>query len=149
MEIGEAREKQSNYPDAVKAYERAADRYNDRPPIASTAVFREGLAYNKQAQTSEYDQSTAGHAIATFSDFMTLYPDDPRVPESQQIIATLKAEQARGNFEIAKYYERNRKWSGALVYYNEVLLHDPNSPYAAQARERIDAIKKRLQAASK
>jgi outer membrane protein assembly factor BamD len=144
MKIGEAREKQSNYAEAVKAYQRAADRYNDRPQIAADATYREGIAYEKQAQTAEYDQSTAGQAIATFTDFMTLYPDDSRVPESQKTITQLRMEQARGNFEIARYYEKNKKWNGAMIYYNEVLLRDPNSPYAAQARERIEAIKKHL-----
>lgn len=144
MKIGEAREKQSNYAEAVKAYQRAADRYNDRPQIAADATYREGIAYEKQAQTAEYDQSTAGQAIATFTDFMTLYPDDSRVPKSQKTITQLRMEQARGNFEIAKYYEKNKKWNGAMIYYNEVLLRDPNSPYAAQARERIEAIKKHL-----
>lgn len=144
MKIGAAREKQSNYAEAVKAYQRAADRYNDRPQIAADATYREGIAYEKQAQTAEYDQSTAGQAIATFTDFMTLYPDDSRVPESQKTITQLRMEQARGNFEIAKYYEKNKKWNGAMIYYNEVLLRDPNSPYAAQARERIEAIKKHL-----
>ena len=144
MKIGEAREKQSNYAEAVKAYQRAADRYNDRPQIAADATYREGIAYEKQAQTAEYDQSTAGQAIATFTDFMTLYPDDSRVPKSQKTITQLRMEQARGNFEIARYYEKNKKWNGAMIYYNEVLLRDPNSPYATQARERIEAIKKHL-----
>jgi outer membrane protein assembly factor BamD len=148
MKIGAAREKQSNYPEAVKAYELAADRYHDRPQVAADALFRAGLAYTKQAQTAEYDQNTAAEATATFTDFMTLYPNDPRVLETQKIIASLRSEQARGNYAIALYYEKNMKWKGALIYYNEVLLRDPNSPYAAVARERIDALKKRLQSAS-
>jgi outer membrane protein assembly factor BamD len=145
MRIGMARGKQEKYPDAVKAFERAADRYHDRPLVASTALYNAGLAYNKQAKTAEYDQSTAGKAIATFTDFMTLYPNDGRVPEAEKIITSLRGEQARGNFQIAKYYEKRKKWNGALVYYNEVLLRDPESPYAAQARERIDALKNRIQ----
>ena len=149
MKIGAAREKQKKFALAVKAYELAADRYHDRPKIAADALYREGLAYNKQAQTAEYDQSTAGKAIATFTDFMTLYPNDTRVAEAQKIITALKAEQARGNFQTAQFYEKYRRWNGALVYYNEVLLQDPNSPYANEARQRIDALKKRIQTASK
>jgi outer membrane protein assembly factor BamD len=146
LKIGTAREKQKNYPLAVKAYELAADRYHDRPQFAAEALFRAGLAYNKQAQTAEYDQTTAGQAIATFTDFMTLYPADKRVSQAQQIIASLKTEQARGNFQTAKFYEKYKKWNGALVYYNEVLVQNPNSPYATQARERIDTLKKRTEA---
>jgi outer membrane protein assembly factor BamD len=128
---------------AAKAYETAADRYHDRPQVAADALYKEGLAYKKQAQTAEYDQSTAGQAIATFTDFMTLYPTDPRVSETQKIISSLRIEQARGSFQIAKFYEKYKKWNGALVYYNEVVLLDPNSSYASKARLRIDQLKKR------
>src|ERR1700761_7729916 len=140
MKIGTAREKQGDFPKAAKAYELAADRYHDRGQVAADALYRAGLAYEKQAQTAEYDQSTAGQAIATFTDFMTLYPDDARVPEAQKIIDSLKTEQARGNFTIGQYYETHGRLYSARIYYNEVvnlLLAEPNSQYATQARARI------------
>jgi outer membrane assembly lipoprotein YfiO len=144
MNIGKAREKQKNYPLAVKAYETAADRYHDRPQVAAEALYRAGLAYEKQAQTAEYDQGTAGQAIATFTDFMTLYPSEPRVTEAEQKIRTLRSEQARGNFQIARFYEKRKRWQGALVYYNEVLLKDPESSYGAIARERIEQLSAKI-----
>jgi len=149
LKVGAAREKQHNYPLAVKAYELAADRYHDRPKVASDALYRAGLAHKKQAQTADYDQSAAGQAIATFTDFKTLYPDDSRVAQTDRIIADLKGEQARGNFQIAKFYEKRKKWNGALVYYNEVQMQDPDSPYASEAQQRIYALKKRTQPATK
>jgi outer membrane protein assembly factor BamD (BamD/ComL family) len=108
-------------------------------------LYRAGLAYQKQAQTAEYDQSAAGQAIATFIDFRTLYPEDPRVAQTDKIIASLKGEQARGNFQTARFYEKRKKWNGALVYYNEVQMQDPDSPYAAEAQKRIFALKNRSQ----
>jgi outer membrane protein assembly factor BamD len=149
--IGAAREKQKNYEDAVTAYETAADRYHDQPDIASDALFREGISYQKQAAAAEYDQSTAGKAIATYTDFITLFPDDKRVPDAQKAVADLKTEQVRGSFSIAQFYEKSKtldaeqRRNGALVYYNEVLQLDPNSSYAAQSRQRIEALKPRVQ----
>jgi outer membrane protein assembly factor BamD len=148
LRIGAAREKEKNYPEAVKAYATAADRYYNLPTIASDALFREGLSYARQAAKAEYDQSTAMQAIERFTDFITLYPDDRRVPRAEKAIAWLKAEQVRGNFEIAQFYQKSKKWNGALVYYNEVLQLDPNSPYAASARQRIEALKPRVQAST-
>lgn len=148
INIGIAHEKQKQYEEAVAAYERAADRYSGQPAIAADALYRAGMAYQKQAKTAGYDQGTAGKAMATLTDFMTLFPNDPRVPKARETIGLLKGEQARGSYDIAKFYEKRNKWSGALVYYNEVLLQDPNSPYATQARQRIDDIKKRFQAAA-
>lgn len=146
MRIGAAREKQRNYPLAAKAYEVAADRYNDRPAVAADALYRQGLAYQKQAQAAEYDQTTAGKAIATFTDFLTLFPNDPRGSEARETISDLKSEQARGNFKVAQFYEKSKRYRGALVYYNEVLIQQPNSPYAETARVRIDELKKLIPA---
>lgn len=144
LRIGVAREKQKDYPSAVQAYARAADRYHDQPVIAADAVFREAESYRKQAETGEYDQGTAEQAIETFTDFITLFPDDKRVPQAQKTIIALKMEQVHGAFEVAQFYENSRKWDGAAVYYNEVLQLDPNSPYAALARRRIEILKPRL-----
>ena len=145
LRIGAAREKEKNFEEAVKAYEAAADRYHGQPTIVSDALFRQGIAYQKQAATAEYDQSTAGKAIAAYTDFIALFPDDQRVSAAQKNITLLKAEQVHGNFQIAQFYEKSGKWAGAVVYYNEVLQLNPNSPYAAQSRQRIEALKSRIQ----
>ncbi len=141
---GAAREKQKDYETAVKEYLKAADRYHDQTNITSDALFRAAQCYRKQAASAEYDQGTAQQAIETFTDFMTLYPDDKRVPQAQQAIVAMKAEQVRGAFLVAQFYENSKQWNGAVVYYNEVLQLDPNSSYAGQARQRIEALKPRV-----
>lgn len=145
LRIGSAREKQQDYAAAVKAYEVAADRYHNQPEIAANALYRAGVAWQKQADTAEYDQSAAAQAIAAYTDFKAFYPDDKRVAEVEQSITKLKAEQVRGSFQIAQFYEKGHKWTGAVVYYNDVLRLDANSPLAAQARQRIDALKPLIQ----
>jgi outer membrane assembly lipoprotein YfiO len=157
LNIGEAHErdkalglfKTPDYPAAIEAYKIGVDRYFDRPKVAAEALFRAGLAYSKESQTAEYDQTTAGQAIATFTDFIALYPEEPRVAQAQKIIATLRAEQARGNFEIAKFYESKHKWEGAKRYYNAAFNADPNSPYAIEAQRRIYALNQKTQPAGK
>jgi outer membrane assembly lipoprotein YfiO len=148
LNIGTAREKQTRflnndepYVQAAKAYERAADRYHDRPKVAADALYRAALAYTRQAKTAEYDQSTAGQAIALYTDFITLYPNDPRVTEAQNTIASLKLEQARGNYEIARFYEKGGRLNSAQIYYNEVQSQNPDSPYAAISLRRIAELK--------
>jgi outer membrane protein assembly factor BamD (BamD/ComL family) len=71
-----------------------------------------------------------------------LYPQDPRVPEAQKKIASLRTEQARGSVIVAQFYEKKRQWDGALVYYNEAVVRDPQSKYAEAAKRRIEEIKK-------
>jgi outer membrane protein assembly factor BamD len=145
LNIGQAHEQKmiKDYPAAAKAYEKAADRYSDRK-VGADALYRVGLAYNKQAKTAEYDQSIASQAIATFTDFMTLHPEDTRASEAQKVIGSLKTEQARGSFDIARFYESKRRWRAAVIYYNDVVEKDPNSPHAAEALKQIESIKKNI-----
>jgi outer membrane protein assembly factor BamD len=149
LNIGAAREKQKDFAEAVKAYNTAADRYHDQPLIAADAMYRASVAWEKQADTAEYDQNAAAQAIGAYTDFLVIFPDDRRISAAQASITKLKAEQVRGSFEIAKFYEHDHKWAGAVIYYNDVLQLDANSPFATQARERIEALKPRLQAAPK
>ncbi len=144
MDIGKAREKQKDYPLAVKAYERAADRYHDMKDVAVDALYKQGLALQKQAQTAEYDQSIAGQAIATFTDFISLYPNDPRIAAAEKIISSLKTEQARGSYQLARFYEHNKQWKGARIYYNDALTKDPNFKFAADAKQRLEVLNQKL-----
>jgi outer membrane protein assembly factor BamD len=146
LKIGAAREKGKDYEEAVKAYNVAADRYNAQPEIAADAMYRAAVSWEKQADTAEYDQGAASQAIAAYTDFTVVFPDDKRVTAAQAAITKLKAEQVRGSFEIARFYEKNHKWAGAIIYYNDVLQLDANSPLAAQSRQRIEVLKPRLQA---
>ena len=141
MSIGSAWENKKEYAEAVKAYALAADRYHDRKDVAPDAIYKAALAYNAQAETAEYDQGVADEAINTFSDFAILYPNDPRVEEAREYIVKLRTEQARGNFKIAKFYEKRKRWDGALIYYNEVILKDGESELATTARSRIARIR--------
>lgn len=146
MNIGAARERQREWGLAVRAYERAADRYHDNQEVASEAFFRAGMAHLQEAEEAEYDQSAAGRAINAFTDFISLYPNDSRVPEVQKRIVDLYKVQADGSYRIARYYEKRRRLDGALIYYNEVvdiyarLVKDPQAPVAQEARERISEI---------
>lgn len=69
--------------------------------------------------------------------------------KSEKLISSLKLEQARGAFETAKFYEKQRRWQGAVAYYSEVLNFDRDSSYAAEARERIARLQPKADAAAK
>ncbi len=141
MNIGTAQEKRKEFPDAVKAYEKAADKYHDQKGLAADALFKAAQTYLKQASTAEYDQGIAAKAIAAFTDFISLYPEDKRVADARKSIDGLRTEQARGAMKIAQFYEKKKQWSGALVYYNEVIIKDPDSAAATEAKHRIEFLK--------
>ncbi len=148
MNIGTAKENQKKFAEAVKAYEKAADKYNKQPGVVSDALYRAGIALLKEAKTAEYDQGAASKAIDIFTDFIALFPEDERLDEVRSHIDDLRIEQARGSLMIARFYDKKNAIEGALTYYNDVvdilnrLLNDPDHPFAQEAKERITKLKK-------
>ena len=136
LNIGAAREKQSDFSQAVKAYEKAADIYHDKEKVAADALYKSGQAYTKQAKTAEYETNAATKAIEAFSSFLCPLSRDKRAAEVDKNIGELRTEQASGALKIARFYEKNKHWDGALVYYNEVLIRDPKSKFGQEAKAR-------------
>jgi outer membrane protein assembly factor BamD len=149
LNIGAAREIQREWQLAVRAYERAADRYHDQPQVAADALYRAGMAHLKEAREAEYDQSAAGSAIEAFTDFMTLFPEDPRVAETRAHITELHKVRAAGSYRVGRYYEKRDHLDGAVIYYAEVVdiytrvINEPANEMVQDARERIAAIGER------
>jgi outer membrane protein assembly factor BamD len=134
--LGLAHEKLQDYPAAIRDYELLLERY-PKLPIAETGQFQIGLAYRQQATRAEYDQSVANQAIAAFGDFVARYPKSDKVPVAEKYQRELRAEQARGLFQIAKFYEKQKRYKSAIIYYNEVIEQLPKSDWAAQAEKKI------------
>ena len=146
LNVGTAWEKKKEYQSAVRAYERAADKYWDRPDVAADATYLAGSAWQKQAKKAGYDQGAAGNAVDKFSDFKALYPTDPRRDQATDSIVILQAEQAKGAFQTAQFYERYRLWSAARVYYNDCLSRQPEGPFSDEAKARLEFLKPRAEA---
>jgi outer membrane protein assembly factor BamD len=121
---------------AVHAYEKVLERY-PKLPIAEDAQFQIGWAYHTEAQRAEYDQNNANQAIGAFSDFLVKYPSSKKADRAQQLRAELKGEQSKGLLQIAAFYEKNKNYRAASIYYNEVIEQNPRSDWANTAQKKL------------
>jgi len=134
--IGLTYEKQKDNISAVHAYEKLLDRYS-KLPIAEDAQFQIGWAYNTEAQRAEYDQNNANQAISAFSDFLVKYPSSQKADQAQRLRAELKGEQSKGLLQIGSFYEKNKNYRAASIYYNEVIEQNPRSDWANTAQKKL------------
>lgn len=137
--LGLVSEKRKEYVEAVRAYEKLVERYPQHP-MAEVAQFQIGAAYQKEAARSEYDQNAANQAIAAYTEFLLRYPASDKVAEAEKRLAGLKLEQARGLFQIGQFYEKQRHYKAALVYYNDVIERSPECTWAVAARAKIEKL---------
>ena len=135
-------ERHKTYGRAVQAYKTAFERYKESDEIASNALFAAGMAYQNQSLDAEYDQAVTIKSIDSYSDLITLYPEHQDIPDAKKRIDEMKLEQARGNFNIARYYEKRKKWRGAEIYYDQAYRLAPDSEYGEKSKQRLAEIKK-------
>jgi outer membrane protein assembly factor BamD len=135
--IGLAREKQRAYDEAVLAYQKLIDRYPDSLQV-ETAYYQIGAAYANASRRAEYDKSAADKAVEAFQEYLARYPQGDKAMEAKRTMAKVRAEQARGLYEIARFYDKQKKSPAALIYYNDLITHFPDSKYTVVAKQRVE-----------
>lgn len=135
--IGLAREKQRAYEEAVAAYQKVIDKFPDHS-LCEDAYYQMGAAYARSAYRADYDKSAANKAADAFEEYIARYPQGQKVANARKELEKLHTEQARGIYEIARFYEKQNKPRAALVYYNDLIVRFPESRYASVAKVRVE-----------
>jgi outer membrane protein assembly factor BamD len=143
FKIGLAREQQKKWNDAVDSYTKILDKYPGNS-IASDAQYQIGYAWYSSASMAEYDQSAAQKAIEAFEDFIVRYPNSEKVAAANAHIELLKGRQTQGSYNIAKFYEKQKNYKAAYIYYSDVVRQSPGSEDAQSAQKKIDTLRKLL-----
>jgi outer membrane protein assembly factor BamD len=138
--MGQAREKQKKWSDAIAAYNMILDKYpND--PLADDAQYQIGYAWFRASSEADYDQSAARKSIEGFQDYLAKFPNSDKREQAKEYIEILNGRQVQGSFNIAKFYDRQKNYKAAFIYYNDVIQINPESEQSQQAKARIEAIR--------
>jgi outer membrane protein assembly factor BamD len=72
-----------------------------------------------------------------FEEFVKEHPDAVLSEEAEKNIEQLQDKEAEGNYNIARFYERQKQFSAAKIYYQDLIERYPESAWAAKALERV------------
>lgn len=140
FQIGQAREKQHKWTEAIKSYTTIIDRYPNSDMV-DDAQYQIGYAWLSAASEPEYDQSAAVKSIEAFQDFLTRYPNSEKVVSAQENIDHLRKRISSGTMKVAKFYEEQKNYRAAFIYYNEIVRQSPDSEDGKFAKERIEQLR--------
>jgi outer membrane protein assembly factor BamD len=141
--IGQALEKSGSISATVNAYQQVVDRYPSSD-VAPNAMYQIGYVYFQASRQTGYDQTAAVRAQEAYEDFLLRYPNSEKVPQAQDNLKTLQGRKTENSYTIAKFYDKQRNFKAAYVYYNEVVQQEPNSPEADRAKQRMDQIRSKV-----
>lgn len=148
--LGRTYEKQGSNELAIAAYQAVVEKFpND--PIAVDAQYQIGYIWSQASSTGTYDPAAANHAKVGFEDFLARYPNSEKAAQARENLKRMERKQTSTAYDIAKFYDKQKYYRAAAIYYNEVIRQQPSSPEAERAKKRVSELRakfgdKKLQA---
>ena len=140
FDIGLAREKQGANDAALQAYQAVADKFPNEP-VAVDAQYQIGYIWFTAAQTGTKDAAAATNAKTAFQDFLFHYPKSEKAAQARADLDILEHKQTATSYKVAKFYDKQKYYRAAVIYYNEVIRQQPGSEESNQAKKRIDQLR--------
>src|ERR1043166_5902996 len=137
--IGMARQKQGANDAAIQAYQAVVDKFPNEP-IAVDAQYQIGYIWFTASQRGTNDAAAANNAKTAFQDFLFHYPQSEKAAQAHKNLDILEHKQTNNSFKVAKFYDKQKYYRAAVIYYNEVIRQQPGSEESNQEKKRIDQL---------
>lgn len=132
----------SRYYEAEDAFNKIISSYPSSE-WAEAAKFQIAVCRASVSRGADYDQGAAKEAKDKFEEFVKEHPDASLSRDAEKNIYQLKEKEAEANYNIARFYEKQKARDAAKVYYNDVINNYPNSIWAAKSMERLGIMEKK------
>ena len=109
----------------------------------SAAQYQIAECRSAVSKGSDYDQGAAREAKQKFQEFVKDHPDAVLSKQAEKNIGGLEETEAESNYNIGLFYEKQKQFESAKIYYNDVVNNYPGSSYAAKAMERLNILEKK------
>jgi outer membrane protein assembly factor BamD len=140
FDIGLAREKQGANDAAIQAYQAVVDKFPNEP-VAVDAQYQIGYIWFNAAQSGTKDAAAAANAKTAFQDFLFHYPKSEKAAQARANLEILEHKQTSNSYKVAKFYDKQKYYRAAVIYYNEVIRQQPGSQESNEAKKRIDQLR--------
>ena len=143
FDLGRAREKQGQNEAAIAAYQAVVEKFPD-DPIAVDAQYQIGYIWSKASTSGTYDPAAATKSKTAFEDFLSRYPNSEKASQAKQNLKKMEHKQSSTAYDIAKFYDKQKQYRAAAIYYNEVIRTQPGSTEGEKAKKRISELRAKV-----
>jgi outer membrane protein assembly factor BamD len=143
FDIGLAREKQGTNDAALQAYQAVIDKFpND--PVAADAQYQIGYVWFTASKGGTKDSAATTNARVAFQDFLFRHPNSEKAPQARANLALLDRKALSSSWDVARFYDKQKMYRAAVIYYNEVIRQQPGSAESEKAKRRIDQLRAKV-----
>src|SRR3989442_3473150 len=143
FDIGLAREKQGANDAALQAYAAVIEKFSN-DPVAADAQYQIGYIWFTAARAGTKDIAATNNARTAFQDFLFRYPNSEKAAQARANLQQLEHKATTSSFDVARYYDNQKMYRAAVIYYNEVIRQQPGSAESEKAKKRIDQLRAKV-----
>lgn len=129
------------YYEAEDAFNKVISNYPDSE-WAEPSKFQIASCRASLSRSPDYDQGAAREAKDKFEQFVREHPDAVLSGDAEKNIEELRQKEAEGSFNIAFFYEKQRAFEAARIYYQDIISNYPQSIWALKAAGRLQVMEK-------
>jgi len=104
------------------------------------AEFQIASCRAKISPGSDYNQEATHEAKQSFEEFVLSHPDAELSRQAEKNIQELKEKEAEGYYDIAVFYEKQKAYNAARIYYNMVINDYPHGSWSAKAFSKLQVM---------
>ena len=141
--VGECYKKSEFYDDAVREYQALIDEY-PRSALLDKAQYEVAQCTFLASLKPDYDQKLTDQAIKEFKKLADDRDEYSISEQAREAISMLEDRKAESIYKTAQFYEKQKRYKAAAIYYNEIMSKYPRSSFKEPALKRLEKIAERL-----
>ena len=130
------------YYEAEEEFNKVVSRYPDSEWSAA-AKFQIASCRANLSKGFAYDQGSAQAAKEKFEEFVREHPDAVLSMDAEKNIGQIMEKEAEASYNIALFYEKQKAFDSAEIYYNSIINDYAQSPWATQAAARLQIMEQK------
>lgn len=137
--LGQCYKKSEQYNEAIAAFQQLVDEYA-KSNLAEKAKYEVAQCTYLASLKSDYDQELTDEAIEEFKKVAMIRAGGVLTEEAKEAVSLLENKKAESLFKTAQFYEKQKHYKSAVIYYKEILNKYPGSLSSESAIENLGKI---------
>jgi outer membrane protein assembly factor BamD len=139
FQIGELYKSTGEYQEAQKAYQQVMDDYPSSP-LVPKAKYQIAYVSMLASNHSVYNEQQADRAVEEFQGLKNDFPENQEALEADESIRVIRNEKAQAILKTAQFYDKQRRYKSAKIYYREITERYGDTAVAEKAKNRLTQI---------
>ncbi|MFH1837118.1 MAG: outer membrane protein assembly factor BamD [Candidatus Omnitrophota bacterium] len=143
FKMAECYKRMRKYKEAIESYGKIVKDYPESS-LVSEAKYQQASTRYEASLDPEYDQESTEEALEEFKNISKTSLVPGIAEEADRVIEELKSRKADSMLKIAEFYDKQKKYKGAIMYYKDIQAKFPGTEAANHAKDRIIQLKEKV-----